>query len=120
MQKSGNLEQQPVLAAEMHRDDPGPCLARQQRYGSAPGRIGDATRAHIEVRHLAGGKHHERAISLEPAQRIAHGPGVTRDALLAEHLDGQQHGLELMQRTQILVREHLEVRTQVLLTRRSA
>ena len=44
--------------------------------------------------------------------RIAHGLRIALHTLPAEHLDGQQHRLELMQRAQILVGEHLEVGAQ--------
>ena len=112
VQKSGDLEQQAVLAGEVH----GTTAARALRASMATARLqgGSVTqRARTSKCETSPAGNIMSAPSPSSQRnRVAHGLRIALHALPAEHLDRQQHRLELMQRAQILVGEHLEVGTQ--------
>jgi hypothetical protein len=110
MQEPGDLEWQAVFAREVHGNDSGArfCARAAPRPGSR--RIGDAACAHVEVRDRAGREDHQRSLTFEPTQCMAHGARIAARTLLAEYFDRQEHGTELVQRAEVLIGEDLEIR----------
>ncbi len=112
MNQAGQLERHAVGAAKKQRHGGGSGALRQARYRGVPGRVRDGAIAQVEVRDFAGGKGHEQAAAMEPAETFLQGRRVGGDrAAAAERIGKDAEVAQLGNRREHRVGEDLYVGT---------